>query len=211
MQIPPDKKHSKVHWTHGKNKMEEAIAVRHFIICHIPFILRELQFKIAQFAHHIYFCFDLEVHSQLESFHQNIFNPIAEISCTLGDYPCDKSLQISFKIDQKYQKILWYSRFHCAIDVMTYHTDTCIWAQNCVCVCVREREREREKESNTENDAESNPVVNVAKIIAENAIRKLCNTVTNVWHQNMQIVRAKSQLRQNILVKDLTRTTAPKD
>jgi hypothetical protein len=47
-------------------------------------------------------------------------------------------------------------------------------------VCERERERERERESNTENDAESNPVVNFAKIIAENAIRKLCNTVTNV-------------------------------
>lgn len=70
--------------------MEEAIAVRHFIICHIRFILRELQFKIAQFPHHIYFCFDLEGHSQLEYFHQNIFNPIADISCKLGDYPCNR-------------------------------------------------------------------------------------------------------------------------
>jgi len=48
-------------------------------------------------------------------------------------------------------------------------------------VCEKERrEKERKRESNTENGAESNPVVNVAKIIVENAIRKLYNIVTNV-------------------------------
>jgi len=208
MQIPPDKKHSKVHWTHGKNKMEEAIAVRHFIICHIPFILRELQFKIAQY--HIYFCFNLEGHSQLESFHQNIFNPIAEISCTLGDYPCNRVYKYLSRLIRNTKKSYDTADFTV---LLMWWLITLIHASEhkIVCVCERERERERERESNTENDAESNPVVNVAKIIAENAIRKLCNTVTNVWHQNMQIVRAKSQLRQNILVKDLTRTTAPKD
>jgi hypothetical protein len=41
----------------------------------------------------------------------------------------------------------------------------------CVCVCVWER---KERESNTKNGAESNPVVNVAKIIAQNTNRKLC-------------------------------------
>jgi hypothetical protein len=29
----------------------------------------------------------LEGHSQLESFYRNIFNPIADISCKLGDNP----------------------------------------------------------------------------------------------------------------------------
>jgi hypothetical protein len=42
------------------------------------------------------------------------------------------------------------------------------------------RKREREREHNTENGAESNPIVIVAKIIAENVIRKLYNIVTNV-------------------------------
>jgi hypothetical protein len=44
----------------------------------------------------------------------------------------------------------------------------------------------RERETSTENDAESNPVVNVANTIAENAIRKLCNNrVTKCIHQDI--------------------------
>ncbi len=142
MQIPPDKKHSKVHWTHGKNKMEEAIAVRHFIICHIPFILRELQFKIAQY--HIYFCFNLEGHSQLESFHQNIFNPIAEISCTLGDYPCNRVYKYLSRLIRNTKKSYDTADFTV---LLMWWLITLIHASEhkivCVCVCVRERERER--------------------------------------------------------------------
>lgn len=56
----------------------------------------------------------------------------------------------------------------------------------------------RERETSTENDAESNPVVNVANTIAENAIRKLCNRVTKCIHQDinhqLQIVTAKSSI-----------------
>ncbi len=144
MQIPPDKKHSKVHWTHGKNKMEEAIAVRHFIICHIPFILRELQFKIAQY--HIYFCFDLEGHSQLESFHQNIFNPIAEISCTLGDYPCNRVYKYLSRLIRNTKKSYDTADFTV---LLMWWLITLIHASEhkivCVCVCEREREREREQ------------------------------------------------------------------
>jgi hypothetical protein len=44
------------------------------------------------------------------------------------------------------------------------------------------QQENRERETSTENDAESNPVVNVANTIAENAIRKLCNNRVNQMH-----------------------------
>jgi hypothetical protein len=61
------------------------------------------------------------------------------------------------------------------------------------------QQENRERETSTENDAESNPVVNVANTIAENAIRKLCNNrVTKCIHQDinhqLQIVAAKSSI-----------------
>ncbi len=138
MQIPPDKKHSEVHWTHGKNKMEEAIAVRHFIICNIRFILRELQFKIAQFPHHIYFCFDLEGHSQLEYFHQNIFNPIADISCTLGDYPCNRVYKYLSRLIRNTKKSYDTADFTV---LLMWWLITLIHASEHKIVCICERER----------------------------------------------------------------------
>jgi hypothetical protein len=70
---------------------------------------------------------------------------------------------------------------------MHLSTKVCVWRKG-------EREKERKRESNTENGAESNPIMN-GKNYCKKHNQKLCNTITNVWHQNMQIVRAKSQLK----------------
>ncbi len=168
MQIPPNKKHSEVHWTHGKNKMEEAIVVRHFIICHIPFVLRELQFKIAQIStSYRFLLWYLEGHNQLESFHQNVFNPIADISCILGDYPCNKVCKYFSRLIRNTKKSYDTADF---IVLLMWWLITLIHASEhksvCVCVCVwrkGERKKKRKRKSNTENGTESNPIVNGQK------------------------------------------------
>jgi hypothetical protein len=145
MQIPPNKKHSEVHWTHGKNKMEEAIVVRHFIIYHILFVLQELQFKIAQIStSYIFLLWYLEGCSQLGSFHQNVFNPIANISCILGDYPCNKVCKYFSRLIINTKKSYDTTDF---IVLLMWWLITLIHASEhksvCVCVCEgRERKRE---------------------------------------------------------------------
>ncbi len=138
IQIPPNKKHGEVHWTHGKKKMEEAIIVRHFIICHIPFVLQELQFKIAQIStSYIFLFWYLEGHSQLEFFHQNIFNPIADISCILGDYPCNKVCKYFSRLIRNTENLTIQQ-----ISLCYWCDDLSHWYMHLItkmCVCVRKK------------------------------------------------------------------------
>jgi hypothetical protein len=133
--------------------MEEAIVVRHFIICHIPFVLWELQFKIAQIStSYIFLLWYLEGHSQLESFHQNVFNPIADISCILGDDPCNKVCKYFSRLIRNTKKSYNTADF---IVLLMWWLITLIHASEhkSVCVCVRrkgERKKERKKERERE-------------------------------------------------------------
>ncbi len=108
----------------------------------------------------------MEGHSQLESFHQNVFNPIADISCILGDDPCNKVCKYFSRLIRNTKKSYNTVDF---IVLSMWWLITLIHASEhkSVCVCVwegrekeRKKERKRERESNTENGAESNPIVN---------------------------------------------------
>jgi hypothetical protein len=89
----------------------------------------------------------LEGHNQLESFHQNVFNPIADISCILGDYPCNKVYKYFSRFIRNTKKSYDTTDF---IVLLMWWLITLIHASEhknvCVCLCVR-RKGKRNKET----------------------------------------------------------------